>query len=345
MYLLGYCLIPILLAINQLRFMTMASALLFILIVLFFHQIVNKAAIKEKYKGLIISMICLMLIIPFRPPLGFTNIKNTHYYYQPIRAFSFFLNSEFKRLNKPKNHQPILAHWDYGHWLLYYTGLPVIADPFQGASAYEVLELFTSNGTDELEPFLRKHPADYLIIESGAVRSYQWITAVGKNDSLYFDKFGETGSDQLFRTNAAFEDLFMFRFFFELGLDARGNHPEHWRLIYISPYASPNETDLAALKAYERVPGVKIHVTTKKMHSKLHLETEITEFNEVSIFQQTMKNKKDFTWTVPYGYYEHGNVISSGKYVIKDENGKILYNLPLITEKQVLQGDSIHIQF
>ena len=238
-----------------------------------------------------------------------------------------------------------MAHWDYGHWLLYYTGLPVIASPFQGESAVNVLRLYTSKGTSALEPFIKKYPTRFLVLESGAQRTLSWIETAGENKELYFEKVGEIDGQEQFKTTPIFEDLFMYRFFFELGLGQDNNHPKHWRLIYISPYPSPVEHDISALKVFEHVPGVTFQIHTKRAYSELYLQAEVIERTDALLYQQVAKGKQDFTWTVPYGIYDGGSVKFNGTYVIRDSDGKELYTIKNITEEQVLRGDTVKIQF
>ncbi len=345
-FLIGYTFIPFLLCAFQIRFATMALPLLFIIVLLFFKGWVEKIKVEPKTKiGLLIA-ITILLIIPYRPTFGFTDIENSHFYFRPIRSFSLFLNDDFKNRNVKKDNQAIIAHWDYGHWLLYYTGLPVIADPFQGPSAYEVLELFTSKGTDQLQPFLERHPSKYLVIESGAQRSLHWLESVHKDTSIYFEKMENSPGDKdYFRTTRAFEDLFMYRFFFELGRGLDNNHPKDWRLIYISPFSSPVENDISALKVFEHVPGLSIHAHSQKPYPELYLQAQVGENGEALVYQQITKGKNDFYWTVPYGKYDKGGVQFDGSYVIRDSSGKVLKKITGVTEDQVLQGDKLEVRF
>ena len=319
--------------------------LMMLISILFLYEWLSKWKRSQTTRNLVLTIICILIIVPFRPYFGFTAIPNTHYFFWPIRTFSQFLNHDFVRRKEVKSNQSILAHWDYGHWLLYYTGLPVISSPFQGSSAMEVLDLFTSKGTKSIDTFIQKYPTRFLILEAGAQRSLNWIETAGKDKNIYFEKIGEVDGQDQFKTTPIFEDLFMYRFFFEMGLDLDNNHPQHWRLIYISPYASPVEKDIPALKVFEYVPGVTIHLHTKKQYAELYIQAEIKQLGEGFLYQQSTKGTHDFTWTVPYGTYDQASVGFDGKYVIRDENGKILHTISEITEKQVLAGDSLKIQF
>jgi hypothetical protein len=343
-FLLGFAIIPVVLSLLQIRFMVMALPLMFLMILLFMKEWIEKIPSEKWKRGLAFTLACIILIIPFKPYFGFTAIENAHFYFRPIRSFSFFLNQEYKRKNLTKENDPIIAHWDYGHWLLYYTKLPVIANPFQGGSAMEVLQLFTSEGTDQLEPFLKRHPAKYMIIEAGAQRSLGWIQAVGKNKELYFEKVGLIDGEDHFQTTPIYDDLFMYRFFFELGRGLDNNHPKNWRLIYSSPYPLPFEEEIPALKAFENVPGLTIQLSTKKTYSKLLLQADILEKDDVFLFQQTSSGPNQFSWTVPYGKYNAGSVAFNGTYVIRDETGKLLHTINNISEDQVLRGETLKIQ-
>lgn len=345
LFLLGYSAIPILLSFFQIRFLTMSMSLMFMIILLFLHEYLEKMPVSKIKRQVILTLICLVIIIPFRPYFGFTSMSNFHYFFRPIRTFSQFLNHELERRGEVKKDQSILAHWDYGHWLLYYTGLPVIASPFQGESAVNVLRLYTSKGTSALEPFIKKYPTRFLVLESGAQRTLSWIETAGENKELYFEKVGEIDGQEQFKTTPIFEDLFMYRFFFELGLGQDNNHPKHWRLIYISPYPSPVEHDISALKVFEHVPGVTFQIHTKRAYSELYLQAEVIERTDALLYQQVAKGKQDFTWTVPYGIYDGGSVKFNGTYVIRDSDGKELYTIKNITEEQVLRGDTVKIQF
>ena len=344
-FIVGYALLPLLLSLFQIRFATMALPVLFVVTLLFFRDWVEKLKISSRNQKWAFLTITILLIIPFRPVMGLTEVENSHYYFRPIRAFSLFLNQDLKNRNAEKKDQAIIAHWDYGHWLLYYTGLPVVADPFQGPSAYEVLELFTSIGTDQLEPFLKRHPSKYLVIESGAQRSMRWLETVHKDTSLYFEKIKESKDNEFYRTTPAFDDLFMFRFFFELGRGMDNNHPKNWRLIYISPYSPPMDDDISALKVFEHVQGVTIQAKSTKPYKYLYLQAQVGERNEATVFQQVATGGRSFEWTVPYGIYDRGGVKFDGTYYIRDEHGKVLKKIAGISEDQVLQGDRLEVRF
>lgn len=343
-FILGFSIIPFYLGFLQIRFLAMGMSLMILITILFLHLWISKIQIKEIWKKVLLTSICVFLILPFKPILGFSQIGNTHSYFYAVRKFCFFLNNEFKIRNVTKKDQAIIAHWDYGHWLLYYTGLPVVADPFQGPSAMEVLELFTSKGTDQLDQFIKKHPAQFLIIESGAKRSLNWLETTGKTRDTYFEKTAEIAGQEYFKTKPEFDDLFMYRYFFELGRGLDNNHPEHWRLIYISPYPSPQENDISALKVYEHVPGLNLQVTTKTQDTELYLQAEIYERNEGLIFQQVTKGMGKFNWIVPYGEYARGGVKFDGSYTIRNKDGKILRRIHHVTEDMILKGETLKIQ-
>lgn len=345
LFILGYAILPIALTFFQVRFYAYSYFFCALILLLFFQDLIQKLQAQPKIKTAAMCLVTAMLIIPFRPAFGLRNYQNNHGYYEAVKGFTTFLNSEFKRLERKKEDQSILAHWDYGHWLLYYTDLPVVADPFQGDSAYDVIGLFTSQGTDEFGPFLAKHPASYLLIESGASRSYQWINTVGKDSSKYFEKAFESSSRDYFKTTDAFHDLFMFRYFFELGRDLNNQHPQDWRLVYISDFGNPTDLSLPALKVFEHVAGAQIHVSTRNNSEELYLQADILEKGEATVFQQTAKGIHDFTWTVPYGEYERGNVKFDGIYTIRDPEGNILYKTPPVSEAEVLRGDRIDVFF
>lgn len=345
LFLLGYMLIPLILSFFQMRFVNFSVALLSILFFLFCTEWIGKVRIPKLHQKIALIAVTLMLMVPFRHVFGFSYITNMHSYYEPVRKFCFFLNDEFKRLERKKEDQAILAHWDYGHWLLYYTGLPVVSDPFQGPSAYEVLQLFTSDGTGELDTFTQKYPSKYLLIESGALRSFRWIETVGKDKDKYFTKKLETTGNEYFETTEDFENLMMFRFFFELGRGLDDNHPQHWRLVYISPFASPLDHDISALKAFEHVNGVTIHAHTTKKYDELWMEAKILEQKDPTYFKQKAVGNNDFEWVVPYGIYDQGDVSFDGTYVIHDSKGNELFRVKNVSEQQVLSGDRIDVRF
>ena len=209
----------------------------------------------------------------------------------------------------------------------------------------DVVKLYTSRGTSGLEEYTKTHPSKYLMIESGALRSYLWLQVAGENRDKYFEKYGDDGDEQQYRTKKEFNELFMFRYFFELGRGLDNNHPQHWRLIYISPIASPTERDLSALKVFEHVEGVTIHAHADQKYSKLYLQTDILEKNDPTVFQQIATGSHEFIWTVPYGTYSDGDVKVSGNYVIRDPNGKIIFHVPTITDSQVRHGSNIDVRF
>ncbi|MEZ4846970.1 MAG: hypothetical protein R2877_08630 [Bdellovibrionota bacterium] len=198
-FLMGYAMIPILLSFFQIRFMAMGLPLMFLIILLCMKELIDKISWKPWRRGILMALACLVLIVPFKPYFGFTMFENMHFYFKPIRTFCMFLNQQYKDKHQAKGFDPIIAHWDYGHWLLYYTGLPVVANPFQGDSALEVLELFTSKGTDQLEPFLLRHPSKYLVIESGAQRTLGWLQTTGKTRSCILKKWVKSMVKTIFK--------------------------------------------------------------------------------------------------------------------------------------------------
>lgn len=345
LFILGFSAISIALSYCQIRFYTFSFFFCALILSLFFYDFISRLDLESKWKKIFFCVLIAMMIVPFRPSFGLIDYKNHHEYYSAVRSFTTFLNNEFKRLDRPKEKQSILAHWDYGHWLLYYTGLPVVSDPFQGLASSEVINLFTSKGTDELGPFIEKHPATYLLLESGAARSYQWIEVSGKNGDEYFEKIAESPHHELFKTKDAFNDLFMYRYFFELGRGLNNESPKDWRLVYISPEKNPTDPSLPAIKVFEHVQGAQIHVSTRNNSEELYLQADIMEEGDATVFQQTAKGVHDFTWTVPYGNYSAGNVAFDGVYVIRDPKGNILYRTPPISEAEVLRGDKIDVFF
>ena len=345
-FILGYSLIPIILSFFQIRFITLGTPFMLLLILLFFAGLLKGTGLNGRYQKAYLFLFVFLMAIPLQPNWGLTESGNGHGYFKPVQNFCYFLNLENKRLprEEPKS---IMAHWDYGHWLLYYTKHAVIADPFQGPTSNEVLDVFTSKGLSMLNEFTDRHPSRYLLIESGAFRAYEWLRILGKDTDLYFNKKEEETGKYNYETTNEFEKLLMSRFFFDLGRDLDGNHPSQWRLLYISPFASPFDSNMSALKVYEKVKGATIKVQTEKPFEQLELVATITERGEPKTFRQmiTGSSQHQFQWTVPYGAYDGAGVLFDGQYEIRDSTRNTLFIVPFVSEQQVIEGKTIDVRF
>src|SRR5262249_11211956 len=100
------------------------------------------------------------------PEWSWTHVENTHPFYKAVRGAAQFLTREKKNTPEGIPDRAIVSHWDYGHWLLYYAEIPVVAHPFQDFTAPEALSFFCSTDPDALDSYSKRTPVRYLLLET-----------------------------------------------------------------------------------------------------------------------------------------------------------------------------------
>lgn len=254
-WLAGFCAIPLVLSLFQVRFIPLASPVIFLLCTLFFLEL-GKIFLKKPWAinlGMVIAS--MALIVPGKPSLNFTAVENVHPFYRPIRGAARFLDKRLNKDSQIRSHSAIISPWDYGHWFLYYAKLPVVAHPFQDQSSQEVMKLYLSEESNALDEFLKKHPARFLLVEAPTGRIARWFRVLGKDPLPYLEKKQSPETRELyFQGKPDFRRLFVSRFFHRDGRDEHGALPQDWKLIFVSPFASPDDPKSPALKIFEHTP-------------------------------------------------------------------------------------------
>jgi len=342
-WLVGFALIPLALCFKQARFFPLASPIIAIGSAAAIFDLTNKFFTHPIWRRTSVTLLTLLIFLPGRPKLGWTAFENVHPFFRSAMGASRFIREERKRLTLPKSESAVLAPWEYGHWILHETNAPVVTHPFQPSSSIEIMKLFLSSGTNRLDEFIKLTPVRYLLIEAPTGRVLRWFKMIGKDPSIYLkDGISESGKP-VFEVLPNFNDLFIARFSFLGGQNELGNSPSHWRLIFVSPFASPDHPKMPAMKIYERVKGAVIRAQATR--KDLFLVAQILTRDGPNHYRQAaQKGANGFVeWTTPYSMVSHGGVQFDGVYQIETQKGKVLITTPPIQESDILQGTDIHL--
>ncbi len=339
----GFALGPMVLALLQARFVGLAMPLVAILSAWIIHHLIQKKVSSRKWQILGTFLLLFLIILPARPELGWTHRENTHPLYRPIRQLGTFLRSENKLHPRPVDQRAVSGHWDFGHWLLYYGHVPVVSHPFQSLESFETLQMFCSESEKDFQAYMEKYPVNYLVVEGPNRRIRKWLDFLGRDlDSYFASKTNDQGGTFLQASPKTLK-LQTLRFFVRNGKNEEGVFPTDWRLLYVSPFANPDDQTTSALKLFERVPGARLYSLTNE--PSLTLEGKIFAPNESFTFSQTAHANEEglISWTVPYAQMKRGNVAFSGKYVVRNQEGKS-QSLPLtVTENAIYNARSIDL--
>ncbi len=250
---------------------------------------------------------------------------------------------------KEKNAQPsdhaVLATWDYGHWILFFSSLPVVATPFQTILSDQTLTLFGSEDENDLEKFRANVPFRYLLVEN-SVRSFDdAIMHLGNSPENYFEVERINANEIKVHFKNHSRVFFYDRMLNHLGATDDGNFSSHLRLVYVSPLPSPDNTQETSLKIFEYVPGVTIRYISAEKGLKIRTTVGEKDWNTQHVLMQNPEKKgKEQEWSVPYAYYENGGVVSNGVYQIVNARGKVIVDGIRVSEKQILEGANIQIR-
>ena len=144
------------------------------------------------------------------------------------------------------------------------------------------------------------------------------------------------------KAKPAFFKLFLPRYFLKAGQDSQGNHPRHWKQVFISPFASPDDSTVPALKLFEKVPGVRIVTQTTQKALLITAKIE-TIHGPINYRQRALADHGSIEWTVPYHQVEAGGIRFDGNYRIEKEDGTFLKKVPTILESDVLNGNQVDL--
>lgn len=345
--LLVYSLIPIACTFLQIRFMTFAGSLIVILLVLFLYDLIHKTILSSR-RGLFEGVVAACVLLCFYPHFPSIKYKTTdvvHSYYFPVREASKFLQKYVKAhpLQEKDVFEPaVIASWDFGHWIRYFSKLPVVASPFQDESADHVNQLLVSEDNHTVETFEKNHPARFLLVEQSIPRYYSLMQFVGKNMDDYYSVTYPNGVRKIME-KISVDDVYFHRFQFDLGTH-KGTPPDHWRYIFMSHEHAPDVPTEPALKIFERVPSVTLKFET--VQKNLYLEMKVLDRDRTYLLRKKgiQIGRNMVEWKIPYGQYHDGNVFCDGNFVITNEQNKIIRKLPTITDRQVLSGDTVSIK-
>lgn len=334
--------IPIAMTMVQVRFMSVAACMMGVLLVLFVHDVGSRLKLKNSVRevGLLLSVLAISIF--YMPKLGFTNIGPHGSYFLPVRAASIFLKNDVAKKKIEPDQAGVLSEWDYGHWILYYADLPVVASPFQGSQAWMAERLFFTTTKQDFENFQKDIPVKYLVLDQDIKRFMSTIEYVGEDYKNYF-LIQEIDGKKRIRPNANFQKTFYHRMSNGMGVDENGDFPDHWRVIYVSPYASDDSPTLPALKVFEHVRGAVIEYPSKadELWLQIHILDKTMEY---VVKKKSTKHGGVHRWTVPYAKYNQENVEVEGVYRILDAKGRTVASTPPVEETQVQQGETIRIK-
>ncbi len=343
--LLLYSFPVILLAYFQIRFMVPAGGMIAILIVLWLWDLINRINGHQLYKTAAIFVSVVLISWIYMPHLGLTKATSDSPYFQPVQHASIFLRNEVKEHQYDPKAAGILSSWDYGHWILFYSGLPIIASPFQGSIAAQSYSLFASENIEDFDNFQKVVPVKYLMIDQFPGRFYNVLEYAGKNPEDYFTfEKADDGTYKKMSAKPSFDHVLYQRFLKNYGANDAGDFPSQWRLIYSSPYPAQYAKNLPALKVFENVSGavIKIHTNSKK----LWLQIQIKERDQIKVMRKASVTVEPnvLQWTVPYSQYNKGDVFCDGIYTIMDEKGQVIGQLPPISENSILKGEVLTVR-
>lgn len=344
-WLVGYALGPLALTMIQIRFFPLAAPVLAVSIALLIGSAIPMRISQVPVRLFLVFLFAAIVALPTLAGLSLTHQENIHPFFVPVRGASRFIAREKERLSIPANEGAVASQWDFGHWILHDTDSPVVANPFQPASSAETADMFTSRGMESLEAFVQRHPIRYLIVEATTGRMLRWFKMLGKDPTPYFKPVSNpSGGRPYVDVLPPFYDLLIARLFFAQGENADGEHPRNWRLAYVSPFASPDNSGMPALKVYERVKGARL--VLRHQDRELLLSAKIKFRSGEFLFRQTGKPNRfgRIEWIVPYARTENGGVLFPGRYTIEGAKQVKILVTPEISEEAVLQGETIDLQ-
>jgi asparagine N-glycosylation enzyme membrane subunit Stt3 len=344
-WLAGFAVGPLFLTMLQVRFFPLASPIIAVGISILIVSLVPKRIVSSGVRSSLVFLGAILVALPCMPRFGLIHLGNIHPYFGPVRDASRFILHEKERLDIPNDDSAVASSWDFGHWILYGTGSPVVASPFQSSSAVETAEMFTSSGVEQLEKFVERHPIRYLVVEATPGRMFRWFRMLGKDPSPYFRLESRgNGMPPGLGIRKPYYDLLVSRLFFAQGENLQGELPRRWRLAYVSSVPSPDGSAMPALKVFERVKGARImwHTHEPGLLLTAIIQTQGADF----VFRQMAEPNREgkIEWLVPYAAVDRGGVHFSGRYTIEAGKRDKLRVTPMISEEAVLRGETVDLQ-
>ncbi|HLG18661.1 MAG TPA: hypothetical protein VI895_02455 [Bdellovibrionota bacterium] len=339
----GYASGALILSLFQLRFIYLASPILTIAAISLLHDLFYLFAIRRSLAVGAVWAMAFCIASPGQVVWGWTHTGNVHPFYRAYETVTQFMESEFRRHPRPPTENAVASHWDYGHWFVHDLNVPVVAHPFQDTTLMDTFALFCARDTRAIDDFVKSYPVRYLLLEAPTGRLERWLRLLGRDISVYFELRRSPDGKVTLDARDSFFELLAVRFFLYGGEALNGDFPVHWRLVFITPYASPDRSDLPALKLFERVPGahVRARLRAKRAFLTAHIETSDRpiEFRQAAV----PDSEGTVQWTVPYGVTSLGGIRFDGHYTveIEGEESKPKLLRILVREEDVLQGHLI----
>ncbi len=338
----AFALIPLLLALVQLRFFPLAAPIVALGTSLLIASLVRNRIAAPSFQSAILLLGTVAVALPCMSWPRLTHQENAHPFFVPVRGASRFVAREKERLHLPPSQSAVASSWDFGHWILHDTDSPVVGNPFQSPASVETMKLFLERDVAPLEDFFTQHPVRYLFVEAPTGRMFRWMKLLGQDSAPFFS--AESGSAEAsgLKVLPAFYDLLLPRFFFRQGEDSHGESPSHWRVVFVSPFASPDDPTMPALKVFERVPGA--HLMRRSRAKQVLLTAVIQTHGGSFVYRQTAipDASGKVEWVVPYACVNQNGVSFSGRYTVMENQRNI--PTPVVLEDAVLSGATLIIR-
>jgi dolichyl-diphosphooligosaccharide--protein glycosyltransferase len=283
---------------------------------------------------------------------------------------------KIEQYNYPDSAYGVLASWDMGHMITYYSHRLPNANPFQQGLGRVVGEevipgettFFIETNEDKAIKMLEQLKTKYIITDydkavgSGAFYGTQ-LWAVEDEGGYYLEKEeGEGMSTTRKHDKSMIVRLHLFdgREWFLKGKEeeSKVDFLNHFRLVYESKtpaalglFENPNEDDIKLFKIFEYVKGAKIRGNAPS-GSEVEISTKIitNQGREFTYKKKFIVENGEFEFTVPYstfgkdGWIENGTKfeVFASPYVLNIEGIEKQIN---ISEEDVLEGNTIIFKY
>ncbi len=342
-WLAGFFVGPLILSFFQARFIPMAVPVMVLASILLLDDGVRRFHWDERNRIWVFLALVLLLAMPSLPRFQFTYEGNRHPFFAAVREASSFLKQRRETEGLSRRQAAVAGSWDFGHWILYDTDVPVVANPFQDASSLETLRLFCSESPDALTRFTALHPVRYLMLEMPTRRFERWLLLAGIDPMDVFEKKRNSDSTWSIVARKRFYRMTLPRFFLRNGADSNDQFPSEWRLIYVSPVGFFGKPGEPAVKVFERVPGARIRVHTRQPQLDLLARIKPTD-GEIPFRRTSPADSRGYVeWLFPYAKGDSGGVKFDGRVSIGSADGRHREMPVVVREEDVLENRLIDL--
>ncbi|MCB1198100.1 MAG: hypothetical protein KDK51_06985 [Deltaproteobacteria bacterium] len=338
---LVYVFIPFTLFLFQVRFMSMLFPLFALLTAFFLYELSKLPWIQKKIKAnwmrqmLFLVLVCVFYF-PIHKKLG-KAYPNNYRYFQHVKRASQFLHIESQRLGFDPKTAGVASRWMFGHWILMYAGMPVVATPFQGQSALDYSEFLYGIGEEGVTSFLDKYPVRYLLMINAPHEHMNQFLFYHPDQPNVIELQGET-----MVVKDGFKELRSSQFLFKNAIPYINNVHGPWRVVYASEQKLEHMNNYSDVKVFERVQGAKLLLETARNDLVAHAVVYIAPREEVVLELTPQRVGNTLVWKVPYGQYHAMGVQFSGEYIIKAKDNSVLGSF-MVNEEDVLLGHQIQM--